>query len=1372
MVEPVPRTVSIIKEDSDGSPEAASKRLAEYRDCSAYVLLGSPGAGKTTTFRQEADSHENGKYVSARDFINLNDSELNDPEWSDKLLFIDGLDEMRAGAQDGRTPIDKIRGNLRKLRGSKFRLSCRTIDWWWTNDRQKLEQVGAEILLLTLDPLTNESIPEILHQHGKPKNGNPEEFISQARKHGLDEWLKNPQTLLLLADSIDEQGGWPRSRRELYEKACETLLSEPNEEHLISGARQISMDTLSKTAGRMCAVQLLSGVAGYTLPPGKPNKDYPALEEVVPIENGKQTARTRAFDKIPRLERIAPEHQCTAEFLGGRYLAKQVEQGFSVNRILTLMSSMDKVVVPKLQGVAAWFAVYSRPVRKKLIEDTPLEIILYGDVESFDTEDKLLLFDKLKEKTSTNPWCIDIVRRSTPLHGLANPDLHEYLKEALRQPAPDYNEQSFRYLVLKALHCGSNLPEVSDSLLKIIRDGKSRPANKEMALNVLIQSCAGTAEAGGLLKKLLLEIREGTVQDFHGRLLDTVLAELFPKHISADETLDCLMDSGQPSTATFHISWADRFVEQLSPEQLTDILNRLVARVNDARQPNLSQASFKPFRVFLAILQNLFSPAPDRKISLLDLRHWLETAWCSEIQHTVSSSFAQIASSVHDWLRLQPDKHREIFENGVREWSNRKNFKLHARETGNWLFGLRPTPDFWPWCLDLAIQSQTPETAEFFLQQVVNALSSQNADIGLSLDDVQARIAKHPKLREALKTMLVRHLPENHFEEIEMRQRRMAMDLHERKQIHQDWITEIKAHETELRENRGPSGFLHNLALAYWGGFYDVDGNQPSERIRNLLDNDHNLIQVVLEAFKKAISREDAPSVSEIIRHAKRGQPHPLALPCMAGLEETGSPPPTDQQTRRALAFHYFADYDLPGAVSPAWYKSLLAERPDLVAEILIRRIRFQMRKRKEFLADSYELAFSDTHMKVASLAALPLLKSFPVRCTTRQLHELGHLLAAALLHCKHANLRKLLNEKLAARKTKSMNIGQHVYWLAARFIISPKTHRHQLESYLHKDDRRMRYFAEFVCQGSTSSEWDNLLKGKCLVPLIQLLGSSFRYISFDEGVAWNSPPIAASGMVRELVNHLANNPSPTATETLSHLVADNSLSQWRIYLQDAADEQRSLRRQSEFTHCDINELLQTLDKKRPANMDDLVVLLLEDFDEMSKKIQDGSTNDWHQYWNQLPKRNPKEWSPKEEPDCRDAFLSDLQEKLEPLGIHAHREGSYANDTRADIQVDYKNLNLPIEVKKSHSKDLWKGIREQLIPKYTRDPSAGGRGIYLVFWFGEDSPRNPKTKIRPANPDELQHQLEDSLTPEEADKVSIHVIDVAQPQDKTPFGLS
>jgi hypothetical protein len=70
----------------------------------------------------------------------------------------------------------------------------------------------------------------------------------------------------------------------------------------------------------------------------------------------------------------------------------------------------------------------------------------------------------------------------------------------------------------------------------------------------------------------------------------------------------------------------------------------------------------------------------------------------------------------------------------------------------------------------------------------------------------------------------------------------------------------------------------------------------------------------------------------------------------------------------------------------------------------------------------------------------------------------------------------------------------------------------------------------------------------------------------------------------------------------------------------------------------------------------------------------------------------------------------------------------------------------------------------QLISKYTSDPDTEGYGIYLVFWFGAALTQAPAAGPRPATPEELRRQLEATLTDEEARKISICVIDVADPK--------
>ena len=102
---------------------AVSLPLAAFRGVPSYVLLADPGAGKTTAFHMEKEEiGSEAVLVSARDFLALDPSSR--PEWRESTLFIDGLDEVRSGSPDKRTPFDQIRSRLDQLGKPRFRISC------------------------------------------------------------------------------------------------------------------------------------------------------------------------------------------------------------------------------------------------------------------------------------------------------------------------------------------------------------------------------------------------------------------------------------------------------------------------------------------------------------------------------------------------------------------------------------------------------------------------------------------------------------------------------------------------------------------------------------------------------------------------------------------------------------------------------------------------------------------------------------------------------------------------------------------------------------------------------------------------------------------------------------------------------------------------------------------------------------------------------------------------------------------------------------------------------------------------------------------------------------------------------------------------
>ena len=1347
----VPRTGTVIPlGDEKRDPTRDSRPLSEFRDAPAYVLLGDPGSGKTTAFNTECEAHgEEACNLDARDFIEL--SLKNHPEWHGKTLFIDGLDEVRAGVSNVREPFDKLRRRLENLGRPHFRLSCREADWLGDNDRERLEIISpGNVTVLRLDPLTEPDIVRILEDMGVK---DPQAFMENARERRIDGLLQNPLTLELLTTVIARNEQWPESRLQTFEKACSILVREYNEEHEVA-SQPANTSQLLDAAGRLCAVQLISGKEGYTQGTGDQDSDFPSLCEIE-YENPdtfESVLSTKLFKaESGSLNRFGPIHRHVAEYLGARYLARLIEGGLPASRVLSLITGEDGIVVTGLRGLSAWLAAHCKRARAELIERDPVGVGLYGDIRGFTLDEKEALLKTLNRETR-RLGSIEIAEAFGPL---AAPDMEPALRDVLGNRSRETEQQTFVDFILRFLSEGTPISGLSGLLLDIVRDESRWSGVNVSALKAFIH-CEDDVKQTRDLKTLLKDIEDGNLHDLDNELLGILLTTLYPTELAPAEIWNYLFDtSGTNVVGIYRWFWEYDLLENSTDGQVAELLDSLNVRLADL---GISVESGGPYQHFPVLLLARGLKVHGDKLDTKRLYDWLEAGLAGRhYSH-------EVVSEVRTWLEERPDRLKNVIVEGLKRCPETDAFRYHALKVRERLYGAVLPDDIGHWYLDQAVATANmcPQVAEHLLELAWLSHSQQIGNEGLSLK----LLVQHARKNGLLMTRLdqLRGSGDRpRADRVEERERSQFQYIDQRKEQEEQWLDQLRSNETALRENRAAPALLTEIAARYFSDSINYSSVSGPRDIEQDLGREKNLIDAVRQGILGVVKREDIPDVEEILAVKEEGRFYYIGWPFMAAMAEIGNSAPEqisclgEHRMRQALAFYFC----LACSNRPNWYQQILELRPDLIADMVVRSATSDFRACRKHVSGLFVVAHDKKHAKVARHVSLPLLRAFPTRCNAEQIEALDHLLWAALRHADPTSFKKLIDRKLA---TKSMNVAQRVRWLAAAAVIAPEVYSTALVDFVQGQQRRVRNLAGFfptVFPRAGFSLSDIELQIPVLEVLIRLIGSYYRPYEFqnERDDEWSTPAVNDSELVHAYIRRLAASPDKDASDALTRLLSDSALYRWRDVLSRARDSQRVIQRDASYRHPEPEQVCRTLDSGSPANAADLAALLVDRLDEIARQIQNGNTSDWRQYWENPSDKKVRK--PKHEELCRDALLSDLKYKLYPLQIDAHPEGRYANDKRSDIRVNYDGVNVPVEIKKNNHPDLWNAIRSQLIAKYTRDPGAGGHGIYLVFWFGKEYTPSPPSGTRPDTPGELRERLEATLSDEEARRISVCVIDVS-----------
>lgn len=1356
----VPRTVALM--DAAGSRSAP---LAEFRSARAYVLLGNPGAGKTEALQAEREAHADGEFVTARLFLRRGVDRL--AAWEGKTLFIDGLDEVRAGSSDPQRQLDDVLERLERLGNPDFRLSCRGADWLGRNDlREIVVEAGyADLRVLHLEPLTPDDVRGILLDLAEPDVAG---FLTMAHDRGLEGLLDNPHSLRMLVTATRD-GEWPEDRRGTLALACRKLARERNDRHRAAHrGHNMPAERILTAAEQLSALILLSDRDHVSPDPA----DHSDCFDPDDITGADSPAMIRAV-KSNLFEgrgdgRFSPVHHQVSEFLAARFLHDLIESGLPARRVLALMTGHDGIVVTRLRGLAAWLAAFDPASRSALVETDPVGVALYGDVSGFrgDEMERLLrAFSKRADKIRPWDWPASVLDSLINEHSVAL--LERYLEDGDRSRP----RQAVAGLLLHALAGADRVGQCAGSLHRAIRDATWDPWVRRCALRALLDY--GGQAVPATLTGLLDDLRNDRVEDRDGDLLGTLLDHLYPVHLGPERIWDYLVPRGSWDYAgAYLLFWSARLPERTKGEDLVTLLGSLAER---GEAFGVQRGENWLGRLIRKLVRRALDQAGDH-VSVSTLYDWLELIDVEGVQSTMARTgeYPEIST----WLAGRTALQKKLALEGLRRrvgtgggaadadhepkgdrggHGGSADAHYHAFQI-RWAIFRSGTPDdFANWCLHQAIAFADTDTV---IAQILLDWSRpwgvDDSAPGLSIEEVRHATRGSPALREEVARLLEGEKKSEAREEERRFRKEEDEYRRKRRREQEEFITYVREHATELQKGRCAPGLLHRIAVAYHDFSRDQGEANPRQRVLALLRGHQDLADAAIEGFRRVVGREDLPTLREIIRLNEQKLMSHYALPILAGLDADPdllkSLHPAD--IARAAAFYYLTPLNVPG--HPVWYRWALENEPGPISAALLKVTRSRVRRRRDCLY-LWDFARNASCRHVARLVAVPMLRAFPTRCTEPQISALHAVLLAALMW-RVDGLEEFVDQRAAKR---DLDVSQRALWLATGLLLSPGRYVPEVAAFLEDgEEARSREIVRLLAPRDMDRlpmPWGTAE----LTTMIRLLGG--RYSPWwPEGFGMagyvEEDRMKVEGLISSWATTLASRTDREASEALHSLTDDPALEQWHFMLKGKRDEQVLAWRDATFAVPDLDSVQKTLSNEEPGNPADLAALVADRLERLGRDIRHGGTDDWRQYWREDERR--RLLGPRREESCRDALLSDLR-RLLPGGMDAQREAVHTRGNRSDIRVFFGGHAIPVEIKKDYNPQLWRTVENQLVPKYATAPESSGFGIFVVLWFGRGDTPLPPTGRRPKTPGELCARLEEQLTGLHRHKISVIVIDVS-----------
>jgi hypothetical protein len=571
--------------EPDDSDVGSVVRLSELRARTATLILGEPGAGKTTSLKQLElevaseggvvklldlrDCHSDVSLESAIESVSIVDAKAA----LAPLLLLDSLDETPGLV---RNYVRFLQQHLTRLVNEGWHViaTCRTAESVRAIDElfDSLQSDAVHVLL----PLRRTDVVAIAESYSI----DVDRFVDQVGRRRLDSLASVPFTLNLLCRIYVSDAQFPESRYDLFDRAIALILAEdaidgyapvlPAKTHPV---RQIL------AAERLAAFAVFAGASEFSLfavgqPVSGVSTEYLAGSEMVDgvsievtNEDFQLLLRTPLFaDSGSNRRQFA--HRRLRDYLASRFL---VRRGLEQSQLESVLLVADgNAIPPQMVDVATWLVALRPRDYEWLIVADPISLVRNRIAEDLPRlaerlVDELILRSEEAERTLS--W-------RDELTGLANSALSRQVHEALS------SKESSQWVALVILR-DSFVPAARTDVANVLLDTTRSVRIRSLAADVILRQRATypLSDFDPTDPRLYMG-------DVDAEIRGKILSAMWPEHLTTEVLLSLLIEPPDHFIGSYSLFVA-RLERGISPELAAAIVFHL-SRSGDDEEDSVS----------------------------------------------------------------------------------------------------------------------------------------------------------------------------------------------------------------------------------------------------------------------------------------------------------------------------------------------------------------------------------------------------------------------------------------------------------------------------------------------------------------------------------------------------------------------------------------------------------------------------------------------------------------------------------------------------------------------------------------------------------------------------------------------------------------